>query len=577
MSNYAPYGGQPPTNGELSLPPNKRQRLDSYPGSPYTGSPTLSSPQGPPQSAHSPLSFPPFPSTAPNQSQHSPVSFHAPQSYNAVPASRPAAGTMGPPQRPAEKSDKLEKADRSTDINEISDVMAVSGVDLREEENYLTGTYRNQHGADLSFNTQSSATLSPNTSFNVWSQRSNGFSALQGAGQLNQNAGISEKDVERSIEEKYKRAARAFNEHQAIHLNDPFLYGNTLRKRLHDRGLESGVRIDVNGLYDRKPELTFQNQSMITGTGPNGAIISAQASSIVMPGTYADILTILSLATQERIRGVVEDSYALTRARQIGSNGDVPPDWASLAVGDGATKSIKAIQKSVSNTAWDMPDSAISPGTIPGKGPRSPNAARLPTPPTDPPPTPQPTISFSSTLAIQLRTVATTDRKHEEARIAARTKRRRLADSGTADSPSTPGGASTPNPTSLIAPETKMTKKERDKLAKQGQTEEVLHRAANSTANMQFGKKSKYSWMSTAGSGASTPSRINTNVGGVAGSPGPGGVDKDLRAKEQRWGEFREDGLRGKKIQFRDVVRVLEADGLERKTVCRAWARDIKD
>lgn len=228
----------------------------------------------------------------------------------------------------------------------------------------------------------------------------------------------------------------------------------------------------------------------------------------------------------------------------------------------------------------------------------SPN--RLPTPPTDTPPTPQPTQQYTSPLPVALISLARRDRSYEEARIAARKRRRtNTADSsgdgvtGTGTGTSTPGtGPSTPAAAATApsdrAPDIKpMTKKERDRLAKQGQTEEVLHRAANQTAQMALGgSRKKYSWMTGgggSGGGASAP-RINTAVGGggaatpgvatVGGAGGaPGKLDEGLRARERRYGDFREDGRGGDGIQLRDLFAVLDADGREKKTRSRWGVR----
>lgn len=120
-----------------------------------------------------------------------------------------------------------------------------------------------------------------------------------------------------------------------------------------------------------------------------------------------------------------------------------------------------------------------------------------------------------------------------------------------------------------------MTKKERERIAKAGQTEEVLHRAANTTANMAIGGMKKYSWLSGgSGSGASTP-RLNTNLGPAGGSGGAGGQqDRNLAARDRKWGEWREDGPKGKGIQLRDFIAAMELDdGNEKKTLARALVR----
>jgi hypothetical protein len=95
-----------------------------------------------------------------------------------------------------------------------------------------------------------------------------------------------------------------------------------------------------------------------------------------------------------------------------------------------------------------------------------------------------------------------------------------------------------------------------------------------------FGKKKSgksYSWMSAAGagSGASTPTRLST--------PGPGGripaapappVNLNLTAEgRNRLGTWREDKEKGKNIQLRDWVSVLERDGTNSKALQDAYLR----
>lgn len=148
----------------------------------------------------------------------------------------------------------------------------------------------------------------------------------------------------------------------------------------------------------------------------------------------------------------------------------------------------------------------------------------------------------------------------------------------------TPSAATTPAPdlASQIAPEKPMTKKERERQAKMGQTEEVLHKNANTTAAMQLGlgrKGKKYSWMSggapappsnpykSSSKAASSP-MMNGSSTGKSPARGPeNGVDKALQVRERKWGGWREDGIEGRGIQIRDWVQVLEKDGKEKKAL----------
>ena len=142
-----------------------------------------------------------------------------------------------------------------------------------------------------------------------------------------------------------------------------------------------------------------------------------------------------------------------------------------------------------------------------------------------------------------------------------------------------------------------MTKKERERLARTGQTEEVLHKAANDAASMALGgfKKKQYSWLSGGrSSGASTPRRADTgsglnspggsSVGGGGGSglaspnhanggPVASSEAAQLRARGQRYGEWREDGKRGRGIQIRDLILALETDGREKRTLARCLSK----
>ncbi|KAL1388722.1 transcription initiation factor TFIID component TAF4 family-domain-containing protein [Phyllosticta capitalensis] len=577
--SYSPY---PPTanspvqmqspGGMGMAPAAKRTKLSPNPGSPYPyshNSPYASIP-GTPVQAHTPI-----------QSFNQPE--YPPQNHDVAPRGPPPPGSMGPPQRPVEKTEKQEK-EKATDLNDLSDSIASAGIDLREEENYLAQTWQNQHhqARAQSFSSQfapSPSTLSPNGSFNALGGSFSGHPAFQGAGPVSQPP-VPQKTVEEELHEKHKAAARALAENSQQELNDPFLKANSIRHKLGTVSYAAGVKFSVEGLYDRieKKSKELSGAHGTTALGPDGTgIVRAEADALLDTNApLVDILTLLSLATKERLRTVLEDSYALARSRQLSSDGVVPPEYADIAVGTGAERPTTAVPASATNTAWDQPDSAISPMTVPKKRaidsdtPKN-ELSRLPTPPTDTPPTPQPTISFSSEVTPLLRKALTDERKLEKERLSRRTKRASAKDSS--GTPGTPD-PSKPSPADIYN-QPKMTKKERERIAKAGQTEEVLHRAANTTANMAIGGMKKYSWLSGgSGSGASTP-RLNTNLGPAGGSGGAGGQqDRNLAARDRKWGEWREDGPKGKGIQLRDFIAAMELDdGNEKKTLARALVR----
>jgi hypothetical protein len=373
QQTYSPFQTQhsPGTMspGGVTLPPAKRPRLSPNPPSPYTSSPYVSSPYATSPTAQY-LSLPGTPAPAP-----APLPFNQPQPlyHQNDMSSRVAPGSMGPPRLPADKTtnkqdDQLDKPERSTDINDLSDLVTAAGIDLREEEDYLAKNYRNQHQAasfSTSFNSQSSSTASPNNSFNAWSQGPGSYGAFQGTGPLSQPA-VSEQTVRDELTEKHKQAARALSEAQQYHLTDPFLIGNNVRQKLHQRAYEHGIRMDVNGLFD-KIAPTPQNVGGTVASGPDGTSIAAVHADSVLnrSAPMVEMLTLLSLATNERLRGVLEDAYALSRGRQVGSQGVVPTEWASLAVGNGDAQVVTAIPTNLTKTAWEVPDSAVSPMTVP--------------------------------------------------------------------------------------------------------------------------------------------------------------------------------------------------------------------
>lgn len=197
------------------------------------------------------------------------------------------------------------------------------------------------------------------------------------------------------------------------------------------------------------------------------------------------------------------------------------------------------------------------------------------------------------------------DSSYEDGRAAKRAKRSANAILGS-DSvrsgsvgPGTSGASTPAGAGSERAPDVdkKVNKKEMKKQADAKATEAVQHQHAVETARMATnnltsgrlfgGKKKEYSWLkkpAVGGSGFSTPSRINTNVGAAnsdsGGTPGASGSSRrgTMSAQAARGlGDLREDGAKGKGIQIRDVLFMLELDGRGVKNVQRGYSRDVKE
>lgn len=185
---------------------------------------------------------------------------------------------------------------------------------------------------------------------------------------------------------------------------------------------------------------------------------------------------------------------------------------------------------------------------------------------------------FKNDLATALRAAASRERDLEDERL----RKRQARATGSSYTPSVSLGPSTPG--GSVAPETgekvptkKELKKKADKV-----NEAASHAAANVTTAKflgggkgRFGKQ--YSWMTGGGSapasGANTPSRIQTQ--GLAGTPSAAAARKPERLTAEgvrRLGEWREDSIKGKKIQIREWITVLENDGMEKRALQKAYA-----
>ena len=272
-------------------------------------------------------------------------------------SSQPAAtGNMGPPSRPA--------ADKPTDINELGDVLAGSGVDLREEEAALLAYGRpgqqrqDQPYGGSSFNSFGPSHSIPATNFyssNVPGDRS----SFYGAGTFNQPA-----EPYRSAEEiaaaSRKKALRREAEIKSYHLNDPFLSGGGLSNRFLRQAQMMQVNVSNKGLLSNVSRQNIPQQLIVHGPDKNEVLKVVKGESLLnTDGPYVEILSLISLATEERLRGLVEDAATLAKGRRVGSHGIVPVELADLATGEGA-----------SETANGLPtpsNSAVSPKSNPLK------------------------------------------------------------------------------------------------------------------------------------------------------------------------------------------------------------------
>ena len=479
-------------------------------------------------------------------------------------------------QQPGGKPAQQEEQEKRADISDIGDLLFGSGIDEKTEEEFMSQSYRKQQQTSNQTKPtqygQQTYTQQQQTSFDLLSGN-----AFQSIGQRPGNLGPPVKTAEDVVDEnEQKRQAEihTYNERTQRPLEDPFLWGNSMRFRMERIANDNGIKIPMQGLFDKinnKPPETKDTKEMKHKEEGGGSIVAEKAPSILNKNVPLDgIMSLMSLATNERIRDLLEDAYALTRGRQMFLYGDAPVELVGLLT----PPESRQLQQ-------QLPNGNAQPSS-----------------------TPSTPMSVENALA----QLSRAERQAEEARLKKRAERRARKEAAAANggvivngdtisqsdplNPLSASSGNTPGPAGLIAPEgPKMTKKEREKLAKQDVSEEVQMKQANSALSMALGGgKKKYSWLTNGGkgggSGAGTPGLGSSR----SGTPGLGGgrqtkvkmesdaspIGKDgLPNKEldRKYGVWREDGPGGKDVQLRDWVAALDFDGREKRTLATAMTK----
>ncbi|KAL4781413.1 hypothetical protein BJX76DRAFT_17182 [Aspergillus varians] len=549
--SFSPPGSSPspapsPVNGSVP-PPNKRQRLSPNP-----------------QSSQSPYASPSFGTLQLPQNQPFAVNGTNANGITQTPAP-PPPGTMGPPSRPV---------DKPTDAADLTDVLASSGIDVREEEAFLTNSYSTsvqaqqqprpqqpllQQQPQLPLNTSfASQASSTGTGSNPPSFSEPSHYKPSGT----QDSFYTEPstqppapfiDPNEPTREDTEAARRA-----QYHLQEPFLLTKVLEQRLQRRGFELGVRIPAEGLFHPVPG----RPQPIEVTGPDGSSVVRTGQTILNQegAPLVDILNLMSISCEERLRTVVDYSSSLAKSRRAHSHGVVPIEWKDLA--------------SASDKVNGENDA-----------PQTPSLKR----------SHSDTQSATNLFSDKCRLLVDKDAAYEEARAAKRARRSAnaiLGEGGTPrpESVDIPGsGASTPiGERAPILDKKGISKKEAKKLMDAKANEAHQHQQSVETARMatqtmmsggMFGKKKTYSWLQrgpAGGSGFSTPTRVNP--------PTPTAIaEKATRSGEpatvpnKRLGTWREDREKGAGIQLRDILFMLELDGRASRHVQKAYSKDSKE
>ncbi|KAJ5642455.1 hypothetical protein N7490_006455 [Penicillium lividum] len=538
VSSPSPHSASPVNGG--AAPPSKRPRLSPLP-----------------PSQSSPYASPSFGAMQLPQTQLQP---QHPPPMNGTPNNMPPAppGTMGPPSRPV---------DKTTDAAELTDVLASSGIDVREEEAFLTRSFsgpnvqaqqaprgqtpHHTHPTNTSFASQGSATgtLSASSSFGdlphikpVAPQHSYTDPASQPP--------VPFKDPNEPTREDTEAARRS-----QYHLQEPFLLARLLEQKIQKRGFDLGVRIPSEGLFHPVPG----RPQPIEVTGPDGSSVIRTGQTILNQegAPLVDILNLMSLSCEERLRGIIDYSASLSRSRQAHSHGAVPDEWQDVA---------QPLNPVAGNTA------------TPSKRPRPGSEA-----------------SIARPVAEKYRALVNKESSQENKREAKRAKRNADATVDelmgnrpesvdvTGSAPSTPIGERAPS-----FDKKSMTKKEAKKMMDSKASEAQQHQQSVETARLatnsmlsgrMFGTKKSYSWLKPGGSssGFSSPSRPNPPTPSATPDKAGRAGDAPAGQPKRRIGTWREDKEKGAGIQVRDLLFMLEADGRGIKHVQRGYLKDPRN
>jgi hypothetical protein len=233
-------------------------------------------------------------------------------------------GIMGPPQKPAERPTKDYEYD-------VTDSLAGTGIDLRAEEQYMAELYSN------ALETISEA----RTGFAHYPPGSK--STFYGAGPANQPAQPTDLTQQQysaqAAEQAWQDSSMRLAVQRTQEISDPFLLVALLHRRAekvareHHLGLNLELKNNTHSMGKMRLPENFATPKVTVKTqpGPDGTIVETSGSFIPQDAYLVDQLALMSIATKQRVRELVEDANIIARTRQKTSHGDVPPEWAAAA------------------------------------------------------------------------------------------------------------------------------------------------------------------------------------------------------------------------------------------------------
>ena len=353
---------------------------------------------------------------------------------------------------------------------------------------------------------------------------------------------------------------------------DQFLYAEEVQKRISRVSVNEHLKAVEGGLM--RPSRHHDPQpTRVNGSDGASRVIDLGQTILSLDNgkPLKEIIETICSATQVRLRGVVDLAARLARERKEHSKGQVPNEWADIAV---LPPSLASSAPQADAPATPAASSALKRRQLLtahvylanlDSGTHSQASADAPQ------------DAGTHRLSGILQKVIQADRDPEEARRAKRAKRTAAPNADGAQPTTTTGSEI---PIAPVEPDKKTTKKER-KIEQTKFSEQEQHRSANETARLatagligRLGGKQKksYSWLN-AGTGSSAPSTPSKGAGASASSSAavtPLPSKAASAPKEKAFGQWSEDN---DDIQVRDVLLVLENDGRASRSVVRGYSK----
>lgn len=283
---------------------------------------------------------------------------------------------MGPPSRPPEKT---------TDAADLADILVSSGIDVKAEEAYLTTTSGaprsgpqmsgggpaaaspaistpntpttaggngpgfQQRTPSMAMHNSSDIYPSPSTTNPMQQQQQQRFPAkpspsfpatqpIQSSLPTTPQSGSvpthpqTQAQAQHQLSERQRRDNHAARREQ-YPMHSTYLQLGCVESRTKRRAQEQGLKVPTQGVYHPYPG---RHSVPVEVAGPDGSTILQTGQTLVSNDSpFVDILSLISLACEERVRSVVEQAATLARNRQANSHGLVPETWKGVAVDDG--------------------------------------------------------------------------------------------------------------------------------------------------------------------------------------------------------------------------------------------------